>query len=130
MDSLKKDNLQDKFNEGVEIPIPVVQASLDAINSKLDHGIAARQRTVDLQEQEIKRLHQILEDKNNQILQLTNKVNESIQNTEGNRQLINKLLNDIERLHQDIDWYKRTYETRSLLGTLKQKLFGAVRHKR
>jgi len=41
----------------------------------------------------------------------------------GNRQLINKLLGDISRLQNDIDWYKRTYEKRSLLGLLREKFF-------
>jgi hypothetical protein len=64
----------------------------------------------------------LLEDKNNLILQLNEKVAVCQQNAEGSRQLINKLLNDIERLQQDVEWYKRTYEKRSLLGTIKEKL--------
>lgn len=99
-----------------------IHSSLAAIVRKLDSEMAARQRTVDLQEQEIKRLHLLLEDKNNLILQLNDKVADCKQNAEGSRQLINKLLNDIERLQQDIEWYKRTYEKRSLLGTIKQKI--------
>jgi peptidoglycan hydrolase CwlO-like protein len=43
--------------------------------------------------------------------------------TDGNRQLINKLLGDITKLQNDIEWYKRTYEKRSFLGYLKEKLF-------
>lgn len=43
---------------------------------------------------------------------------------EGSKQLINKLLEDIRRYQNDIDWYKRTYETRSLMGTIKEKLLG------
>lgn len=74
------------------------------------------------QEQEIKRLHLLLEDKNNLILQLNDKVADCQQNAEGNRQLINKLLNDIERLQQDVEWYKRTYEKRSLAGVIKDRL--------
>jgi peptidoglycan hydrolase CwlO-like protein len=41
---------------------------------------------------------------------------------EGSKQLINKLLGDIRNYQNDIEWYKRTYEKRSLLGILKQKL--------
>lgn len=41
---------------------------------------------------------------------------------EGSKQLINKLLEDIKRYQNDIEWYKRTYERRSLLGTIKEKL--------
>ena len=41
---------------------------------------------------------------------------------EGNRQLINKLLGDLSKLQNDIEWYKKTYEQRSFLGMLKTKL--------
>lgn len=123
MESFNHINQQAKESATDGIPPPGIQASLDAIHRKLDLGMAARQKTVDLQEQEIKRLHLLLEEKNNLILQLNDKVADCQQNAEGNRQLINKLLNDIERLQQDVEWYKRTYEKRSFLGTIKQKLF-------
>ena len=42
---------------------------------------------------------------------------------EGNRQLINKLLGELSKLENDIGWYKRTYEQRSLLGTMWEKVF-------
>ena len=41
---------------------------------------------------------------------------------EGNSQLINKLLGELSKLQNDIEWYKLTYEKRSLLGTLREKL--------
>jgi hypothetical protein len=97
--------------------------ALIAIERKLDIEITAKQRTIERQEQEMQRLNGLTEEKNTLILQLNNKLTECTRNSEGNRQLINKLLNDIDRLQQDIDWYKRTYETRSFLGTIKQKLF-------
>ena len=130
MEPLKDIGLPEKYSVTYKITLSDIQSSLDAIDRKLEFGMSARQRTVDLQEQEIKRLHLLLEGKNKQILQLSDEVTEYKNSAEGNRQLINKLLNDIERLQQDIEWYKRTYETRSLLGTLKQKLFGALGHKK
>ena len=42
---------------------------------------------------------------------------------EGNNQLINKLLGELGKLQNDIEWYKLTYEKRSLLGTIREKLF-------
>lgn len=42
---------------------------------------------------------------------------------DGNRQLINKLLGDLSKLQNDIEWYKRTYEQRSFLGTIREKIF-------
>ena len=98
------------------------QQSLEMIEHKLDTEIAAKQNTIDRQEQEIQRLHGLVEEKNKIILEINGKLVECMRNSEGNRQLINKLLNDLERLNQDIEWYKRTYVKRSLLGTIKEKL--------
>jgi uncharacterized protein with von Willebrand factor type A (vWA) domain len=62
------------------------------------------------EQQEKKQLHQTLTEENKK--------------QEGTKQLINKLLEDIRRYQNDIEWYKRTYETRSLIGTIKEKLLG------
>ena len=43
--------------------------------------------------------------------------------TDGNRQLINKLLTDISKLQNDVDWYKKTYVQRSFFGTFFEKIF-------
>lgn len=48
------------------------------------------------------------------------------QSIEGNRQIINKLLGDQSKLQNDIDWYKRTYEQRSFLGTMREKMFKKI----
>jgi peptidoglycan hydrolase CwlO-like protein len=98
------------------------QQSLEMIEHKLDTEIAAKQNTIDRQEQEIQRLHGLVEEKNKIILEINGKLVECMRNSEGNRQLINKLVNDIDRLNRDIEWYKRTYEKRSLIGTIKEKL--------
>jgi len=42
---------------------------------------------------------------------------------EGNKQLMDKLLGNISKLQNDVDWYKRTYEQRSVLGYFREKLF-------
>lgn len=42
---------------------------------------------------------------------------------EGNRQLINKLLGELSKLQNNIEWYKRTYEQRSFFGMIRQKIF-------
>lgn len=100
-----------------------VQQSLELIEHKLDSEILAKQRTIDHQQQEIERLHLLIEGKDKIILETTEKLKECSNNSEGKRQLINKLLGDIDRLHQDLDWYKRTFEKRSFLGTIKEKIF-------
>jgi hypothetical protein len=61
--------------------------------------------------------------KDEDIAALEEKVDHHEHEMDGNRQLINKLLGDISKLQNDIEWYKRTYVKRSLLGTVRQKLF-------
>lgn len=99
-----------------------IRHTLDVIELKLDLEIAAKQKTIEWQEVEIQRLHTLTEEKNTVILQLNDKLADCNRSNEGNRQLINKLLNDIDRLQQDIEWYKRTYQTRSFLGTIAEKI--------
>lgn len=97
--------------------------ALKLIQNQLEKEIVSKQRTIERQEEEIRSLRAELGQKNDHIINLNLRLQECQKNTEGNRQLVNKLLNDIGRLQQDVEWYKRTYETRSLLGTLKQKIF-------
>jgi chromosome segregation ATPase len=111
-------------------PVPVngedkieeLQQSLDIIEHKLDTEILAKQKTIDRQEQEIQRLHLLIEGKDKMILEINEKLMECVNNSEGNRQLINKLVNEIDHLQQNIEWYKKTYETRSLFGMIREKL--------
>jgi DNA repair exonuclease SbcCD ATPase subunit len=99
-----------------------LQQSMELIEDKIDKEIISKQTTITRQEQEIKRLHDLVEEKNKTILDANEKLVEIIRSNEGSRQLINKLLNDIERLQHDIEWYKRTYEKRSLIGTIREKI--------
>lgn len=101
-----------------------IQLTLQRIESNLEREIKCKQTTIERQEEEIKKLNLALEEKNSLTSELNGKLAECVRVNEGHRQLINKLINDIERLNQDLDWYKRTYETRSLLGTLKEKILG------
>ena len=105
-----------------ENKIEDIQQSLEFIEQKLDAEIQAKQNTISHQEKEIERLYALLEGKDKIVLEISEKLAECVKNNEGNRQLINKLLNDIDRLNQDIEWYKRTYETRSFLGTVSEKM--------
>lgn len=59
------------------------------------------------EEKEKKQLHQTLTEENKR--------------QEGTKQLINKLLEDIRRYQNDIEWYKRTYEKRKVAGILKDR---------
>jgi hypothetical protein len=100
-----------------------IQHSLEILDQKLDMEILSKQTTIERQEAEIQRLHTLVEEKNRIVFETNTKLAECMRTGEGNRQLINKLLGDLDRLAQDIEWYKRTYEKRSLFGTLRQKLF-------
>ncbi len=103
--------------------IEELHQSLELIDQKLEQEILSKQKTIDRQEREIDRLHVLIEGKDKIILEIHEKLNECTNSTEGNRQLINKLVNEIELLQQNIEWYKKTYESRSVLGTLREKLF-------
>ncbi len=101
-----------------------IQKSLQDIQLRLEREVAAKQKTIERQEAEIVRLRADLDKKASIIVDLHAQNTECQSNSDGNRQLINKLLGDLSSAQQDIEWYKRTYERRSLLGTIKQKLFG------
>lgn len=61
--------------------------------------------------------------KNFEIKDLRESLDKASRQAEGNSQLINKLLGELSKLQNDIEWYKLTYEKRSLLGTIREKLF-------
>lgn len=104
-----------------------IRQALESIEEKMESEISAKQRTIDRQEEELRRLQTLLGEKNQIIADMEEKMLESMRKGEGNRQLINKLLGDIDRLNQDVEWYKRTYEKRSLIGTVKEKLKSRVK---
>lgn len=101
--------------------------SLKNIELQLQKELSVKQKSLEESWSEIKHLRTLLAQKDGVIQELQGKLAENKKNIEGNRQLINKLLSDLSRMRQDIEWYRRTYETRSLLGTIKTKLFGSRR---
>jgi predicted nuclease with TOPRIM domain len=115
--------LLDQYDIQQEKALKEIQNSIQEIQLRLEKEVAAKQRTIERQEIEISRLRADLDRKSSNIADLVKRYTECQSKADGNRQLINKLLNDLERSHQDIEWYKLTYERRSLLGTIKQKLF-------
>ena len=105
------------------VEIHQILALLRDVQQRLEEEMGAKQETIAAHEKELRRLHLLLEQKNDLLHRKDERLLELERNNEGNKQLINKLLGDIERLHLDIEWYKRTYEKRSLLGMMKEKLF-------
>ncbi|RXK60023.1 hypothetical protein ESA94_13325 [Lacibacter luteus] len=81
-----------------------------------------RDRIEDLIDQ-LQKMEQQLLDEQKEKEEAEKQLKDEIRRQEGSKQLINKLLEDIRRYQNDIEWYKRTYEKRSLLGTLREKLF-------
>ena len=94
---------------------------LSTINDKIDKEVVAKQKMIEEYMVKIMQLERSLEEKDLSITEKQEKLNDCLKQGEGNKQLINKLLGDIERLNQDIEWYKKTYERRSFWGTVKQK---------
>ena len=99
-----------------------INEKLEKITRYLEQEIECKQKAIDEQRLEMEKLKKDISHKSAVISSLKQQLDQSAQNTEGHRQLINKLLNDIEHFQNDIDWYKRTYERRSLWGVLKEKL--------
>jgi len=117
---MKNDILYHKIN-GVQHDELILKA-LRSLEQKLEKEIAAKQDFIMWQQDELKRLQSEIGDKSDTIAELNRKLLECRSNSEGNRQLINKLISDIQKLQHNVDWYKRTYETRSLFGVIKDKL--------
>ena len=100
-----------------------IKQNLDQIRSFIEIELAEKKATIQNQSREIEELKNVLHQKNLAISMFEANAREFQQTAEGNRQLINKLLGDISRLQNDIDWYRRTYEKRSILGLLREKFF-------
>ncbi len=103
--------------------INALRQVLVAINKQMEQLVAGHKASIEKAEETIGHLLQLVNKKEAIIESLEMQNRELNRKGEGEKQLVNKLLGDIERLNQDIGWYKKTYEKRSLLGTIKQKLF-------
>lgn len=103
--------------------LQLIQEQLDGLTRHMEGEALSRQVIIDRQHTEIQLLRKQLSEKNHSLTELRHALHDCRQNAEGHQQLVNKLLNDISGYQNDLDWYKRTYEKRSLLGTIRQKLF-------
>lgn len=109
--------------EDKDVELHIVHERLEKISAYMENEIAFKQRLIEGQEEQIGQLKARIEEKDALLKRLEGQLLECRQTNEGTRQLINKLLSDISNYQKDIEWYKRTYEKRSLLGTIRQKLF-------
>lgn len=110
-------------NEDKDIELHAIHERLEKIRLYMEKEIAFKQRFIEGQEDQIRDLKARVDEKDVVIQRLEGQLLECRQTNEGTRQLINKLLSDISNYQKDIEWFKRTYEKRSLLGTIRQKLF-------
>lgn len=97
---------------------------LDEIKTYLEAELVEKQKIINIQFTDLGKLKIDNEEKASTINMLREKVEACGQQVESNRQLINKLLGDISHYQNDIEWYKRTYEKRSIWGVLKEKILG------
>lgn len=99
-----------------------ITEKLDDILLYLRNELQNKQKIIDAQSAEMLRMRSVIDDKTQLIGSLEQKLAETEERAESSRQLINKLLGDISHYQNDIEWYKRTYEKRSLWGVMKEKL--------
>jgi chromosome segregation ATPase len=98
-----------------------IHERLEEIKLYLEKEIAFKQAIIEGQGEQIGQLKTQAEEKDLTLRRLDEQLQECRQTNEGTRQLINKLLNDISNYQKDIEWYKRTYQQRSLWGYLKER---------
>ncbi len=110
-------------NEDKDIELHAIHDNLEKIRLYMEKEIAFKQRLIESQEEQMHKLKARADEKDVVIQRLEGQLLECRQTNEGTRQLINKLLSDISNYQKDLEWYKRTFEKRSLLGTIRQKLF-------
>jgi molybdate-binding protein len=124
---------QNKTDQGKLIALPGNLTELqleDLLRQVYSHLLSENEYKRDRIEELIKRLKDLeakLAEEQLEKKQLHKTLSEENKKKEGTKQLINKLLEDIRRYQNDIEWYKRTYESRSLLGTIKEKIFNRLR---
>ena len=119
---MKNEILYEKMNGTTQDSMSVILRTLASIQQRVEHDAERNHQILHWQQAELKRLQHEAREKNNVIADLNTKLQDCQTQSEGGRQLINKLITDIDRLQQAIEWYRKTYETRSLAGIIKDKL--------
>lgn len=101
-----------------------IYESLSRLNQQAEEEKEAKLALLESKDLEIQDLKLQVTKLQQTVGELNEKLEDITRTNEGNRQIIKKLINDVVRKQQDIEWYKRTYETRSFLGYLKERIFG------
>ena len=100
-----------------------IEQEIHKIRVFLEEEIGEKKLAVRQLAMQSEELRKIIAQRDEVIITLETRLKTVDGEADGNRQLINKLLGDITKLHNDIEWYKRTYEKRSFLGVIKEKIF-------
>ena len=115
-----------KINDSERQKRGSLDSELTRIRDCIEKEITFKQALILQLQKQLQELETMVIQKDVAIDTLQDKLEECRQNTEGMRQLVNKLLNDIGNYQKDIGWYRRTYEQRSLLGILKDKFLRRI----
>lgn len=115
-----------KINDSERQKRGSLDSELTRIRDYIEKEITFKQALILQLQKQLQELETMVIQKDVAIDTLQDKLEECRQNTEGMRQLVNKLLNDIGNYQKDIGWYRRTYEQRSLLGILKDKFLRRI----
>ncbi len=99
-----------------------IAEKLDDVLMYLKNELAGKNQIINAQSAEIQRLRTVVDNRQQQLEKIQEKLEEFESRAESNRQLINKLLGDISHYQNDIEWYKRTYEKRSFWGVMREKI--------
>lgn len=102
--------------------ISSIQFEITKLRLFLDEELRDKKEVIRQKDNQLSECKQAIAKKDAIIAALEFKLQEQEEQTAGNHQLINKLLGDISKLSNDIDWYQRTYEKRSFLGVVKEKI--------
>jgi TolA-binding protein len=108
--------------EAEDAGVTGMSEKLDDILMYLKNELAGKNQIIHAQANEIQRLRNVVDNKMAAMQVIEQKLADLETKAESNRQIINKLLGDISHYQNDIEWYKRTYEKRSIWGVMKEKI--------
>lgn len=112
------------------VEIHQILALLRDVQQRLEEEMGAKQETIAAHEHQIRRLHQLIDQRDELLRESSERLAQVERGCEGQKQLINKLLSDIDGLYRDVEWYKRTYEKRGLAGIFFDRFKGFIRRKK
>ena len=102
--------------------LEVIQESIKDIVQKLEDEIANKQVMIDNGRSEIHTLGNLLLEKEQHIAEMKTNLVESQRIGDSHQRIMNRLMDELGKVQQETEWYKRTYKNRSFLGMVKEKI--------